>query len=322
MVEESTTKATAAESFRGSEPGALVALARVVLASRAYKLVPLLLLLTNAALLAGGRFSLTTYGASVAFVFVVSLLGMQLNVLTDEALDRARKPWLMAWLTADPGALRLTMIGECALCAALLAIAAANELTLALGLVAYALCFTLYSYNFFVRGGEARARLKVFWWGNLTTVFGGYACLWIVGFALAKPEPGRWASLLAVALAVSCIDYGVFLNECAGDAREERENGLRTLPALFGARATSAVALSLLLAGVFTLIGLLLTEKFGRIAGVALLLHAGIQAVSAFSTLVLARHGAGRWEALVDSSFWLSRLAALMVLLGGTWISQ
>ena len=65
---------------------------RVLSASRIHKLVPLLLLMINAGLLAGGRVAPLLCVAAVVFVLLVSMLGMQLNVLTDAVLDQSTKP--------------------------------------------------------------------------------------------------------------------------------------------------------------------------------------------------------------------------------------
>jgi hypothetical protein len=296
---------------------------RVVSASRIHKLVPLLLLMINAGLLAGGRVAPMLCAAAVVFILLISMLGMQLNVLTDAALDRATKPHLLAWMNDDPRILRAIMWAEGLSCGLLLALAARRDIKLGLALAYYAMCFTLYSYNFLLPGREMRARLKVFWWGNVAAVFGGYFALWMAGLALAGLPPRGWIAWAALAAAVCAVDYGVFLNECAGDAAAERAHGLKTLPALLGERRTSAFAISLLVLGASAVAGLLI-RFWPRLDGfqvAALAWHTAVQGLSALSTLLVIRRGRSRWEALVDSSFWVSRVGALTILLGRQWLS-
>jgi 4-hydroxybenzoate polyprenyltransferase len=298
--------------------GPLSAAWRVVWASRVHKLFPLLILMTSAGLLVGPRLSPGFYALAVVVVMVGSMLGMQLNVLTDRDLDRSTKPQLLAGLTNDPRMLRAIMWAEGLLCALALVACARGSVALALALFAYWLCFTLYSYNIFLPRRAASTRLKVFWWGNLSTVLGGYAALWLAGFALAGLPAGRWWLWGGVAVAVSLVDYGVFLNECAGDAPAERAHGLRTLPALLGERGASALAVAFLTLGAAVL-ALLVVTSWQRLAAaqVAMLFwHAAVQAASVVMTLLVIRRGRRRWETLVDLSFWISRVGALAIALG------
>jgi 4-hydroxybenzoate polyprenyltransferase len=308
-----------AGTSRASRP--LASAWRVISASRVHKLIPLLLLMTNAGLLAGSGVSPGLYALAVVFVLVSSMLGMQLNVLTDSALDRRTKPHLLALLKDDQHSLRLIVWTEVWSCAALLVWIALSNVSLALALLAYTLGFTLYSYNFLVPGGQTRARLKVYWWGNLITVLGAYLALWIAGFALARPPAANWVLWASIACAISIVDYGVFLNECAGDAATERAHGLRTLPALLGERGASALAIGILALGVSLLAALLLRfwSQLNAVQMAALIWHAGVQAASALSTLLVVRRGRSRWEVLVDLSFWISRVGALAILVGGAW---
>src|SRR5204863_268019 len=84
--------------------------------------------------------------------------------------------------------------------------------------------FVLYSFNFVTPANSGRWRLKVFWWGNFVTVFGGYCALWLLGFALAGVMWTRADHLawVAVAATFSLLDYAVFLNECGLDSADER----------------------------------------------------------------------------------------------------
>jgi 4-hydroxybenzoate polyprenyltransferase len=296
----------------------------VVRASRVHKLIPLLLLMTNAALFAGESLPLLPGIASALFVLSFSMLGMQLNVLTDAELDRATKPELLRALSADQRVLRSVMWGEAIACIAFLAVAGAQDAGLGVALVAYAVCFALYSYNFVVGGAnaQARLRLKVFWWGNLLTVVGGYFSLWAAGFALGGLQAASWPLWSGIAVAVCAVDYGVFLNECAGDAEAERKARLATLPALLGQRWTSGIAMTILIGGAAVAAVLLAyashaAEPTGAVRSLALLWHVAVQATSAACTLLLVRRGRRRWEVVVDSSFWVSRAGALGILIGG-----
>jgi 4-hydroxybenzoate polyprenyltransferase len=297
---------------------------RVLAASRVHKLIPLLVLMANAALMAGEGVSRTAYGIAVAFVLLSSMLGMQLNVLTDAALDRSTKPHLIAWLTEDPRVLRALMWVEGMTCGLLVLLIAPTHPRLALALSYYAACFLLYSYNFLIPGGQARARFKVFWWGNLLTVLGGYASLWVAGFALGGLPNELWPMWLGLGAALCAVDYGVFMNECAGDADAERANDLKTLPALLGKRLASVVAMALLSAGAAALLALLgaFWTRLDVVRVAALLWHAAVQTAAALLTLLVVRRGRSRWETLVDSSFWISRLGALAILTGQPWLSN
>jgi 4-hydroxybenzoate polyprenyltransferase len=291
--------------------------AQLVRATRLGKIFPLVVVMANAALLRG-RPALDCFAASALFVVVVSALGMQLNVLTDAELDRSSKPHLIRWLTGSRPLLIGTMAAELTACL-LLSIAAGlrGGWPLLAGLVGYALCFTLYSYNFFTPARARVNRLKATWWGNLGAVVGGYFALWTCGFASVVGGGFPSGSWLGLALGCCLVDYGVFLNECAGDAASEREHGLSTLPALLGARTTSLIAAAILLAGVMAVIAASSAAALGRRGALAIAWHVAVQAVACLGSLRLStRPWTGRrWEALVDRSFWLSRLGALVILL-------
>lgn len=311
-------------TYRGRSLPALppiLALGGIVRASRVRKLLPLLLLMTNAMLIAEGPGALHMYASASLVILLFSALGMQLNVLTDAPLDSRSKPELHAWLTANPTSLHIVMWCEGLAGAALWAFITLHNVPLGAALAAYVLCFVLYSYNVLARGAEGAARLKIYWWGNALTVLGGYGALWLAGFYLGRPgaiEP--WACA-GIAAALSCTDYAVFLNECAGDAADERASGLKTLPALLGERRTSAIAMALLGASLLALAALLAQSSafLDRVSVAALLCHALLQSMAAVCLLSLVRNKARSWEWLVDSSFWLSRAGAFVILAGGTW---
>ena len=298
-------------------------LSAILRASRAWKILPLVLVLTNATLLPTRSVHWLLLALAGVYVLVVSLLGMQLNVITDEELDRTTKPELAQQLSARPLLLRWVMAAEIALSIVLLALLHSlgqgrNELLLPLLL--YGVLFTCYSFNFFVPGRAAELRLKAFWWGNALAAPGCYAALWLAGLSTAgvhwSAEP-RW---LALAVALSLLDYGVFLVECAEDAVEERAHSLATLPALLGRAGTTRVAVSLVAAGVAG-IAWFLSGSSGATAH-ALLLVALLQSLTALAALRLNRapralDGKRPGEQLVDFASWFTRLGMLGLLLAG-----
>ena len=292
-------------------------------ATRVRKVLPLLLLLWVAGLVRAGSTSKLQLSACLvvaAFILVISILGMQLNALTDVELDNARKPELFAWLTQHPPLLRWVISVEVFLSAGLLF--AAHTLRRSLltwSLVAYGAAFTCYSFNVFTFWDPARYRLKVFWWGNFLSVTTGYFAIWLAGFALVTPEdplPLRW---FMIASCAALVDYGVFLNECATDDEEERAHGLKTLPALLGRKRTSQIALLLLLSngcGMLWLSFGLSAHNWGMRVILALTWYTGIQTAACLFSLndAAQRERPPLWERVLDSSFWLSRGGALAIL--------
>jgi len=262
------------------------------------------------------------YVSASLVVLLFSALGMQLNVLTDAPLDSRSKPELLAWLTANPTSLHIVMWCEGLAGAGLWAFVTLQNVLLGAALAAYVLCFVLYSYNVLAHGAEGAARLKIYWWGNALTVLGGYGALWMAGFYLGRTGPMEAWSCAAIAATMSCIDYAVFLNECAGDAADERASGLKTLPALLGEQRTSAVAMVLLSASLLALAALLAqgSAVVDRVSAAALLCHALVQSAAAVCLLWLVRRKVRSWEWLVDSSFWLSRAGAFVIVAGGAWL--
>jgi 4-hydroxybenzoate polyprenyltransferase len=288
--------------------------------ARLTKLVPLVLVLLNAALLTGRALDARSCVLAIGFILAISVFGIRLNILTDVELDRRRKPQLIDWLTSSPHLLKASLVAELSLSLFLLAGAAARSALLAGGLLIYGAAFTLYSYNFITFWDPKRNRLKVFWWGNAGAVMSGYSALWIAGFACAPSSPGAsgpWLVLIAAGAVL--LDYGVFLNECAGDASEERSHGLKTLPALLGAHRTSLIALALSALGVAVVAAgahqFLLSGR--RRAAFALVFYVVVQALGCLGSLPFSTRPRrrGRWERLVDSAFWVSRGGALVLLL-------
>jgi 4-hydroxybenzoate polyprenyltransferase len=128
-------------------------LGAILRASRARKILPLALVLTNATLLPLRSVQWQLLAIANVYVLVISLLGMQLNVITDEELDRATKPELAQQLCARPLLLRWVMAGEAAISVALLALLHSlghSRSELLLPLLLYGVLFTCYSFNFFV----------------------------------------------------------------------------------------------------------------------------------------------------------------------------
>ncbi len=287
----------------------------ILRASRAQKVVPLLLLVLNAALFSGRPVDLALLVLSVAFVFMASIFGMQLNVLTDRELDRATKPELAQQLNGNPSLLRWVLWSEGVTGAALLAAAAPRAPMVGGALAAYAALFNGYSFNFLLPGRGAELRLKAFWWGNALAVLGGYFALWLVGLGCGHLEPARGPHWFVVALAVSALDYGMFLVECAEDAPEERAHGLKTLPALLGRQGTIAIAALLAAAGVS---GVLVGARAVHGATLLALVSATAAQAAAIGVAVLRRGGAlptRLGERLADAAFWVARVGTCVILL-------
>jgi 4-hydroxybenzoate polyprenyltransferase len=298
-------------------------LSAILRASRTWKVLPLVLVLTNATLLPTRSVQWVVLAVAGAYVLVVSILGMQLNVITDEELDRATKPELAQQLNARPVLLGWVIAAEIVaslLLLLLLYLSGHGGVELLWPLLLYGVLFTCYSFNFFVPGRAAEFRLKAFWWGNALAALGCYAALWLAGVSTAgvhwSAEP-RW---LALAIALSLLDYGVFLVECAEDAADERAHSLATLPALLGRGGTTLVAVSLVAAGVLG-ISWFISGSSGATA-YALILVALAQSLAAFAALRLNRASRGTdgkrpGEQLVDFASWFTRLGMLGLLIAG-----
>ncbi|MGK3990165.1 hypothetical protein WME99_44385 [Sorangium sp. So ce136] len=293
-----------------------LALLDLLRAARIHKITPLLILMLNAALLLGDLPDPLACGIAASFVLAVGMLGMELNVLTDAEIDRSVQPHLLARLTRSRSLLRATITIE--LLAGLLLLISAKTrggwLLLA-GMLGCATASTLYSYNFIAFWNPKKYRLKVFWWSNALSVVGGYFALWVTGFACAEHAWADAPIWLAIALSASLVDYGVFLDECAADAAVERAHALKTLPALLGQRRTSLIGLAVLVSGgagvLVSLLASLRIHSFRTVA--ALSFHLGVQAITCARCLGSKRRRESR-EAILDSSFWVSRLGMLAIL--------
>jgi 4-hydroxybenzoate polyprenyltransferase len=290
---------------------AVFAIAR---ASRIHKLIPLVLLLASAALWSGGALDLACLGLSMLFVLVVSMLGMQLNVLTDRELDRAQKPELAEQLTQSPDLLRKIIVIEALASAALLGAIAQRSALAGASLAFYGLAFTCYSYNLFVPSRAGQTRLKAFWWGNALCAAGGYCCLWLAGFGCT--DVSLAPRLLLLAGAAALLDYGLFLIEAAEDATEERRHQLQTLPALIGRQGTCTVGAALALSGALGVCIAVQTShglRFVAPLGCALL-----ELIAAAVAWLGRGERRGRFgEHAADLAFWTARLGMFALLLVG-----
>jgi len=284
--------------------------------TRPSKILPLYLLVLGAALLSDTPIDRTALVMAELVIFVVTSLGMQLNVLTDRELDREAKPELAARLTASPRVLFWVLVCESTLALLLLlAIGASGRWVSFVALLIGGALFNLYSYNVLAPRRRAELRLKAFWWGHALVGIGGYLALWMAGFSCAAPFPPdrRW---LAVACAASVLDYGTFLVECAQDAADERAFGLKTLPALVGRSWTIAVATALVCVGA---IGVARGSRgVHGVVGWALLWLVTVQALAALAALGTTRgahHKSRRWEKVVDATFLAARMGFVVILL-------
>jgi 4-hydroxybenzoate polyprenyltransferase len=309
---------TPARAGVGSPRGA-PAFARLARATRLSKVLPLFLVITNAALLAGGAPSFRRLAMAGLSLICASAAGMQINVLTDAALDRRMHPERVRWLTTNRALLVAVLSLEAAVMLAATGWLLAAGAWLQAGAVElYAAFFTLYSYNFFATGLRegARTRFKTHWLGNLVSVSACYFALWVTGFAAAPPPAEgflRWCSL---ALFVCVVDYGMFLDDCAKDADAEREHGLRTLPALLGARRCSRLAAAVVCAGGMGAAGCSLGLLHG-VRALAVAWYLVVQAAVACGVAAAAGDRSARgpgWERLVDAAFWVSRIGMLLLL--------
>lgn len=282
------------------------------------------MLIFGAALVSGRRIDRVAILVAESFIFVVTLLGMQLNVLTDRELDREAKPHLARWLTSAPGTLRWVIVCELGAAFVLLcAVVAIGRSWLFSALFVAAALFNLYSYNVLVPHRAAELRLKVFWWGHALVGIGGYFTLWMAGFFCATnalPDV-NW---LVLAVAASSADYGTFLVESAEDAPEESAFAMKTLPALVGRKWTIAIASALIVVGSSGVLWAAL--RVHRATRLALVWLVAVQAIAAIAALVSATGGARsrsrsekrpswRWEKVVDATFLLARLGLVSILL-------
>jgi hypothetical protein len=228
-------------------PQVFARIGSVLRASRPRKIVPVLLIPPAAALMAGPQLAARPAAMVTAYVLFVGLFGMTVNALSDRALDLHSKPHLYEQVAGDLKLTRRILYAEAFGCLLLLVVMAlsTHPAVAALSSVVGAL-FVLYSYNFIVPRRAIEWRLKVFWWGNLATVLGGYLGLWLIGFALAGVRLGRPETLpwLGAAATFACLDYAVFLNECGLDSADEHRDLHRTLPALLGQRGVAVAALA------------------------------------------------------------------------------
>jgi 4-hydroxybenzoate polyprenyltransferase len=245
---------------------------------------------------------------------------MMLNVWTDRELDRERKPELFLGLTRNPlPTLVLLALEALSFTLAVLALFRMGDERRTAWLLAFSFLFNLYSFNFFVPHRGNSRRFKLYWWGNLLAAGGGYFTLWMSGFGDAWNSNPAPLTILAAFCATS--EYAMFLGECATDAAEERAQGLRTLPAMFGRRGTLlfSIGVCFVLYSLWAFYGRALmaiaprpTEL--RLAGDWYLSIAGITCLLLFFR---ARHPHRPliWDRSVDVCFWLLRVGLLALIL-------
>lgn len=300
-------------------------LLRVLAATRVYKVFPLVLLVAIAALSRGTVQPLTFVSAS-AFVFLVVVIGMHLNAITDRAVDRVRKPHLAEWTMSGPWTLRAILTVEALACLILLLITAtvAPSTRIIFWMVLLSILSTTYSFNIFIPAQGGPLRGKVHWLSHALTVWGSYFCMWMIGFDCVEPAFAIAASSPALlALFLSLVDYGVFMQESVNDWAEERTAGFRTLPALWGPRRTSALGFALVIVG-----AALSWHEIGRLSSIGAayalwfllgleLLGTAVSAATALQSMDSAAPDRRSTERLVDIVFWGSRLVPLAFLLIG-----
>jgi 4-hydroxybenzoate polyprenyltransferase len=294
-------------------------------AARLYKVLPLVLLLAIAALSRGTVRPLALVSAS-AFVFLVMVIGMHLNAITDRAVDRVRKPHLAEWTMSSPWMLRAVLTVEtlASLVFLLIAAAATPSTRIVYSMVLFSILSTTYSFNIFIpaRGGPLRG--KIHWLSHALTIWGSYFCLWMIGFDCAAPAlPNAASSPVLLALFLSLVDYGVFIQESANDWAEERAANFRTLPALWGHYRTSALGLVLVIVG-----AVLSWHGIGQLSSIsavyALQFLLGLEILGAVASAATAQQPMDsaapdrrNTEQLIDIVFWGSRLIPLVLLLIG-----
>jgi 4-hydroxybenzoate polyprenyltransferase len=290
-------------------------------ASRVRKILPLLLLMLNGALLTGEVPPILNLLLSMVFVLVVMIFGMQLNVLTDAELDRETKPHLLKALTRDRSILQLTITTEIALCLVLISLVYVVEGALPFFVLAsVGVLSLLYSYNFIVPLHAAKYRLKVFWLSNLAVIWLSYFGIWFSGYLAighsARSDAYPW---IATFISLSLMDYSVFLCECAADSMEERKQRYTTLGARLGQKKTVGIATFFWLVSLVWLVADISHLPVIRrtTAMAALLPCATLQGLTCLSMLSLSKSHMNwkRLDGIVDLSSWTARLVASGVLL-------
>lgn len=298
-------------------------LLRVLTATRVYKVLPLVLLVEIAALSRGTVQPLTFVSAS-AFVFLVVVIGMHLNAITDRIVDRVRKPHLAERTMSGPWMLRAVLTVETLACLVflLIAVTTAPSTRIVFWMILLSILSTTYSFNIFIPAQGGPLRGKVHWLSHALTAWGSYFCMWMIGFDCAAPTLASAAnSPIWLALSLSLVDYGLFIQESANDWAEERAAGFRTLPALWGPNRTSALGLVLVIIG-----AALSWHEIGRLssisAGYALrsllgleLLGTAISTATVLRSMDSAAPDRRSTERLVDIVFWGSRLVPFVFLL-------
>lgn len=287
-------------------------LASIFRAARMEKNLPLVFLVIGGAYTTRAQVSFGWLLYTLVVLMISSAYMTHLNVVTDDELDRRRKPQLMQWLREDPALSRAVMWLELVLTCVGIGVAwLLGHPRVALGLLVFTIVTILYSYNFLVPGKGREYRLKALWWGHISVLLVGYMALWYTGFYCTSVETdapiGPYLSLFFF---VSLSEYSLFLCESAFDAREEEESRLRTLAAIMGERPSKVVAFVL---WVISLVGLIFTAR-ATPQSVTLIMAAFLPAVC-LRGIAQAFLLAKRWTSLPDVVFLTSRIITVVVLL-------
>lgn len=297
-------------------------LALIFKASRIIKVLPVLFLIINGALVTGTIASIYPFFLPLVLVVAVAILGMQLNVITDAQVDKKHKPYLFDWLMRDKKTSNSVFIFEIGVVILLLMIILkTQEIRVFLSLLMVSVLSILYSYNFFFMQNPAKYRLKLFWWGHMGTIWFSYFGLWFTGFLLGgHSAEGNLLMWMIFFLCLSLLDYAIFLCESSSDAIEEREFKYHTLPALLGGPKTCWFAFSiwgLALFCFFTTLQYLPVER-QKIVFLAFFPCIFVQCVTVFLMIYLLgrKRNFKTLNKIIDCSFWSSRLATTFILLG------
>jgi 4-hydroxybenzoate polyprenyltransferase len=293
---------------------------QLLYAARLKKNLPLLFLLAAGALTAPAGPRLDLLAAAAALALVASAFMTHVNNLTDAELDRADKPYLFAWMSANPALTRAVLFGELFVVVAGLTAFALFRPPLFAGLAVFSALTTLYSYNFLTPSQAIPWRLKAFWWGHFVVCLGAYLALWLAGHFCG--DHSSWASFsgwLALFFFVSLSEYSLFLSESAADAAQERRHGLKTFAALLGRHRSSALAVCVWLVSAAGLVAAAVLAPTPAVRRLVLVAFAPALLLRGAANFVLAlEHGNERDAALrsrlPDLVFWGGRLITVYTL--------
>jgi hypothetical protein len=294
------------------------ALRSMLRAARFRKNAPLSLLVVAGALTAPARPNIGLLCASLVLLLISSAFMTHVNVITDIELDRARKPQLWQWMSAEPRVMMGVLGLELGLVIGGVGVMALLAPMVAAGLGVFTLLTILYSYNFLTPSKGVAWRLKAHWLGHFIVCIGSYLSLWVVGhWSSGSATLASLTPWLPVFFCVSLSEYSLFLAESAIDADEERQLSLWTFGRLLGRHGSSLLALLvwlLAVGGVGAYAWYWLEPALRRLV---LLAFGPALLARGLSELLLAL-GLQRDELLraqlPDLIFWASRLATAITL--------